>query len=62
MGEYAVGRMKKDFKRLTGVEADDSDFDSPPKRISKNKCQLCGKRLRNAIGVIHHMKDKHGKG
>ena len=25
----------------------------------KNKCQLCGKRLRSARGLRDHMRDKH---
>lgn len=61
MGEYAIEQMKRDFKHLTGVEADDADFAIPPKRTPKNKCTLCGKRLQNALGVRQHMQDRHGR-
>ena len=61
MGEYAIEQMKRDFKRLTGADAEDDEFQRPEKRMPKNKCTLCGKRLQNALGVSRHMKDKHGR-
>ena len=60
MGEYAIDQMMRDCKRMTGVDADRSDFeDEPRKRRPKPMCPRCSKSFRSGQAVKDHMRDKH---
>lgn len=61
MGEYAIDQMMLDYKRMTGTEADRSDFedcDRPHKQLPA--CPKCGKKFRVHLAVRDHLRDKHG--
>ena len=61
MGEYAIDQMMSDFKRMTGVDADRSDFeDEPRKRRPKPMCPKCSKPFHSGQAVKDHLRDKHG--
>lgn len=62
MGEYAEAQINHDYKRITGFpEDDDTLIKSILNRPPKNKCPVCGKRLKNPTGMRMHMKGKHGR-
>jgi hypothetical protein len=61
MGEYAVDQMMHDFKRMTGIDADRSDFeDAPRKPRTRFRCATCGRIFRVPQAVADHQRDKHG--
>jgi len=61
MGEYAIEQMMRDFKRMTGVNADRSDFElGEESGKSPLKCLKCGRLFRVRQAVTDHMRDKHG--
>ena len=59
MGEYAIDQMMLDYKSLTGVEADRSDFESEARTAKKPVCPKCGKKFGAHLAVRDHMRDKH---
>lgn len=61
MGEYAIDQMLRDYKRITGTDADRSDFeDDDMPRKQRPKCLKCGRLFRVPQAVSDHMRDKHG--
>jgi len=63
MGEYAIDQMMLDYKRMTGVDADRSDFedDGKPRKVrSRFRCSKCGRIFRLPSAVADHTRDKHG--
>lgn len=63
MGEYAIDQMMRDFKRMTGVEADRSDFEDKPRpQRVRFRCPTCGRIFRVPQAVADHRRDKHGIG
>jgi hypothetical protein len=59
MGEYAIDQMMLDFKRMTGIDAKRSDFESEKRTSKKPICPKCGKKFGAHIAVRDHMRDKH---
>ena len=59
MGEYAIDQMMLDYKRITGVDASRSDFESEVRTMKKPVCPKCGKKFKAHIAVRDHMRDKH---
>ena len=61
MGEYAVDQMLRDYKCMTGIDADRADFeDDEQPRKQRPKCAKCGRLFRVPQAVADHMRDKHG--
>ena len=63
MGEYAIDQMMLDFKRMTGIHADRSDFEDEPKprkARSRFRCAKCGRIFNLPSAVADHTRDKHG--
>jgi len=58
MGEYAIDQMMSDYKRMTGVHADRSDFER--ERRPKPTCPKCSKPFHSGQAVKDHLRDKHG--
>ena len=61
MGEYAIDQMMLDYKRMTGVDAARSDFESEVRTMKKPICPKCGKNFKAHIAVRDHMRDKHAE-
>lgn len=59
MGEYAIDQMMRDFKRMTGVDADRSDFENEPRK-RRPMCPKCSKPFQSGQAVKDHLRDKHG--
>ena len=61
MGEYAIDQMMRDFKLMTGVSADRSDFeDNERPRSQRPRCPKCSRLFSAPQAVADHMRDKHG--
>ena len=62
MGEYAIDQMMRDYKIMTGIDADRSDFeDGDRPRKQRPKCLKCGRLFRVPQAVADHMRDKHAE-
>ena len=60
VGEYAIDQMMSDYKRMTSIDADRSDFeDEPGKRRPKPMCPKCSKPFQSGQAVKDHLRDKH---
>lgn len=59
MGEYAIDQMMRDYKRMTGVNADRSDFENEKAPAKNFSCPKCGKCFRRPLMVKQHMRDTH---
>lgn len=59
MGEYAIDQMLLDYKRMTGMDADRSDFEDDRPQAKRPRCIKCGRLFRVPQAVADHMRDKH---